>query len=108
MRRCCIREAQYQAKLIKKIEDLLPGCFILKNDPGYKPGVPDLIILFSYMWAMLEVKLSEESYVRPNQVHYVRLLNSMSFASFINPDNEENVLYDLQCAFGLIRPPRIS
>jgi hypothetical protein len=103
-----MRESQYQAKLIRKLESLFPGCFILKNDSSYKPGVPDLIILFSNMWAMLEVKLSGISYLRPNQDHYVQLLNSMSFASFINPETEEEVLYDLQCAFGFIRPPRIS
>lgn len=103
-----MREAQYQAKLIRKLESLFPGCVVLKNDSSYKPGIPDLIILFSNMWAMLEVKLSGVSYLRPNQNHYIHLLDSMSFASFISPDNEEDVLYDLQCAFGVIRPPRVS
>lgn len=103
-----MREAQYQAKLIEKLEALFPGCFILKNDPSYRQGVPDLIILFSNMWAMLEVKRGGITYLRPNQDHYLRLLNSMSFAALISPDNEEDVLYDLQCAFGLIRSPRIS
>jgi hypothetical protein len=103
-----MREAQYQTKLIRKLESLFPGCIVLKNDSSYKPGIPDLIILFSNMWAMLEVKLSGVSYLRPNQNHYIRLLDSMSFASFISPDNEEDVLYDLQCAFGVIRPPRVS
>lgn len=103
-----MREAQYQGRLIKKLEEMFPGCFILKNDSNYKPGVPDLIILYYNMWAMLEVKMSETSYVRPNQAHYIDILDNMSFASFINPDNEGAVLYDLQCAFGLIRSPRIS
>jgi hypothetical protein len=103
-----MRESKYQAKLIQKLEDLFPGCFILKNDSSYKPGVPDIIILFLDMWAMLEIKLTENSHIQPNQSYYVKLLNSMSFASFINPDNEEDVLYDLQFAFGFRGAPRIS
>lgn len=103
-----MRESQYQIRLIKKIEEILPGCIILKNDSSYRPGIPDIIILYSNMWAMLEIKIDGVAYLRPNQSYYVHLLNSMSFASFINPDNEEDVLYDLQCAFGLIRPPRVS
>lgn len=103
-----MREAQYQTKLIRKIETLFPGCIILKNDSSYKPGIPDIIILYHNMWAMLEIKIDGVAYLRPNQSWYVDLLNSMSFASFINPDTEEDVLYDLQCAFGSVRPPRVS
>jgi hypothetical protein len=104
-----MRESQYQARLIRKLEGMFPGCIILKNDASYLPGVPDLIILFQDRWAMLECKRSDNIIVmRPNQKYYVDLLNTMSFASFINADNEEEVLYDLQCAWGFIRPPRVS
>ena len=103
-----MREAQYQAKLIKKIRDILPGCVILKNDPSYMQGVPDILILFGSTWAMLEVKLTGDSDLQPNQDYYVGLLDEMSFASFINPENEEDVLNDLQFAFGFDRPTRIS
>ena len=95
-----MREAQYQAKLIKKIRFMLPGCVILKNDSSYMPGVPDILILFHSRWAMLEIKLSSDAYQQPNQDYYVHLLDEMSFASFINPQNEEEVLYDLQLSFG--------
>lgn len=103
-----MRESQYQARLIQKLLDLFPGCFILKNDASYTPGVPDLIILYKDNWAMLEVKSKENAFTRPNQQYYINLLNDMSFASFISADNEEEVLYDLQCAWGFIRPPRVS
>ncbi len=103
-----MNEAQYQGKLIKKIRDLLPGCVILKNDPAYMQGVPDILILFGSTWAMLEVKLAGNSNQQPNQDYYVGLLDEMSFASFINPENEEDVLNDLQFAFGFSRPTRIS
>jgi hypothetical protein len=49
-------------------------------------------MLFQDHWIMLEVKLSEKSSVRPNQRHYVEKFNQMSFATFISPDNEDEIL----------------
>ena len=91
-------ERDYQARLIKKLERLFPGCVILKNDPEYRQGIPDLLILHRARWAMLEVKASATSAVRPNQEYYVDLLNKMSFAAFIHPSNEEDVLRELHQA----------
>lgn len=80
----------------------------MKNDPQFLQGVPDLLILYGNKWAMLEIKLSGNSAVQPNQKHYIGLLDELSFASFINPDNEEEVLNDLQRTFGSIRKARLS
>jgi len=101
-------ETQYQYKLIKKLEKLLPGCLILKNDPRHMQGVPDVLVLYHNKWAMLEVKLSGDASIQPNQEYYVGLLNDMSFASFINPQNEEDVLRDLQHALRPTRQARVS
>ena len=95
-------------KLIKKINKLFPGSFVIKNDPRYIQGLPDIIILYKNMWAALEVKISSKAHVQPNQQHYVNTLGAMSFASFINPDNEGEVLSDLQQAFGTTRKARVS
>lgn len=103
-----MNERQYQAKVIKKIRLLLPGCVILKNDPTYMQGVPDILILYNAEWAMLEIKLDKDSRTRPNQEHYIGLLNDMSFASFIYPEIEEAVLDDLQRSFRIVREARIS
>ena len=96
-------ENRYQARLIKKLEELFPGCMILKNDPLYKQGMLDLTILWGKYWASLEVKDSESSSMRPNQEYYIERLDKMSFAAKIHPDNETEVLSALQKAF---RPPR--
>jgi hypothetical protein len=101
-------ETQYQTKLIKKLKTLLPNCVIIKNDPSYMQGVPDILILFNDRWAMLEIKLHGGAAVQPNQEYYVDMFDGMSFASFINPENEEDVLHDLQQSFGLIGKARIS
>lgn len=96
-------ERQYQAKLIRKIQRLLPGSFILKNDPDYMQGIPDLLILYGDRWAALEVKSSREAPNQPNQVYYICEMNDMSFAAFIYPAIEGEVLDALQQA---LRPRR--
>jgi hypothetical protein len=103
-----MNETQYQRKLIKRIEKLIPGCSVIKNDPQYNQGIPDLLILYNDRWAMVEVKISADARAQPNQEYYVGVFDKMSFASFINPENEEDVLHDLQCALGFTRKARIS
>jgi hypothetical protein len=101
-------EAKYQQQLIRTIRKLLPGCVILKNDPRFMQGIPDILILYQNRWAMLEVKLNDDAGVQPNQEYYVGVLDEMSFASFINPRIEEEVLHDLQQSFGVVGKARIS
>lgn len=101
-------ESRYQHDLIQKLEYMFDGCFILKNDSGYRQGVPDLIILYGPYWAMLEVKASKASRFRPNQEYYIEILNEMSFAASIYPENEDEVLDALQQAFGVRRSARAS
>ena len=101
-------ENQYQAKLIRTLKDLFPGCEILKNDSGYKQGILDLTLLWGPFWAALEVKASETARERPNQRYFVEKLNDMSFASFIFPENEKEVLAALQKAFTPRRSARLS
>jgi hypothetical protein len=101
----CLREAevvtesQYQAGLIKRLKKRFRGCEILKNDPSYRQGILDLTIFYGPCWATLEVKASASAAERPNQAYYVEKLNNMSFAAFIFPENEEEVLTALQEAF---------
>ena len=90
-----VRENKYQQGLLKRISQRLPGCLILKNDPNYLQGVPDLLVLYGDLWVMLEVKASKSAPVRPNQKLYVDRLNDMGFARFIYPENEEEILEEI-------------
>ena len=92
-------EAAYQSKLIKKLERKFPGCVVLKNDPQYRQGMLDLTLLYQHCWAALEVKAHARASQQPNQEYYVEHLGGMSFAAFIYPENEEEVLIALQEAF---------
>ena len=96
-------ESKFQAKLIKELKQLFDVCVILKNDSAYLQGVPDLLVLYKDRWAMLEVKDSYFSSRRPNQDYYIDLFDEMSFAAFIFPGNKEEILDELQYAFGVSR-----
>ena len=100
-------ENAYQAKIIKKIKALLPGAMVLKLDSGYMSGIPDLIILYGKRWAALEVKRSAKASKRPNQDYFVNKMNLMSFARFIFPENEEDILNELQSALKSSRGARV-
>lgn len=87
-----MRENEFQAKLKKEIAERFPGCIIMKMDASYIQGIPDLLILYHDKWAALECKKSASAKHRPNQDYRVKQMNDMSFASFIFPENKEEVL----------------
>jgi Holliday junction resolvase len=103
-----VLESVFQAQLIKELELRFPGCVVLKNDSGYRQGIPDLLVLYQNMWAALEVKASANSPSQPNQQYYVDMLDVMSFAAFIYPENKEDILNDLQQTLEPRRPARLS
>lgn len=78
---------------------MFPGCIVMKNDPNYIQGIPDLIILYEDKWAALEVKRDETSRKQPNQDYYVDKMHGMSYATFINPQNRKDILNEIQHAF---------
>lgn len=91
-------ERDFQSKLIKELKVMFKGCIIVKNDPNYIQGIPDLLILYNDRWAALEVKKSATAHHQPNQEYYIDLMDQMSFAAFIYPENKEEILYELQQA----------
>lgn len=101
-------ERDYQSQLIEKLESMFPGCLILKNDSSYVQGIPDLVIFYGDRYAFLEVKAKATSKEQPNQRVYVRMLDKMSFAAFIYPENEEAVLDGLQRSFEARGRSRLS
>ena len=89
-------ERHFQRKVIKEIGKRHPGSRVLKNDPNYNQGIPDLLVLNKDRWAALEVKKSADAKHQPNQHDYVAQMNADSFAAFIYPENEEYILDKLQ------------
>lgn len=94
-----VKESDFQHYLIEEIYDRFPGCIVLKNDPRYKRGIPDLLILYKSTWAALEVKRSENARRRPLQEERIAIMNKMSYSSFIDPKNMEVVLNGMERSF---------
>lgn len=94
-----MRENQFQSKIIRELKQEFPGCIVLKNDPDYIQGIPDLLILHRDKWCSLEVKRSKGAKHRPNQDYYVDKMNEMSYSAFIYPENKDEVFEDLRKTF---------
>ena len=92
-------EKDFQSDLFDELKEIYNDPY---NDVITKfediQGFPDILILHGDKWAMLECKKSEHEAHQPNQDFYVDILNKMSFASFIYPENKEEVLNELQSA----------
>ena len=100
-------ENKFKTNLIKEIKERLPGCMVLHLDPNEKQGIPDLLVLYNDKWAALEGKKSANATHRPNQDYYVDLMNEMSFAAFVCPENRKEILDELQFALKSNRRTRI-
>lgn len=91
-------EKDFRSSVLSELRKRFPGCYLLLCDPSHFQGLPDLLILHGNRWAMLEFKRSETSPHRPNQDWYITEFGKMSFASFIYPENREEVLNALAAA----------
>lgn len=94
-----MKESDFQKDLIKKVKERFPGCIVMKNDPNYIQGIPDLTVLYGNKWATLECKNKSNAKHRPNQDFYVEKMNNMSYSAFVHPENEEEVLNALERSF---------
>lgn len=96
-----IKESTFQAALIKRIKTEFPNSIVLKNDPNYIQGFPDLTVLLpNGKWAVLECKRSKTAHHQPNQDYYISEMSKTGFSRIVYPENEEEVLHDLQQTFG--------
>lgn len=100
-------ENKFKTNLVNELEERFPGCIVVHLDPNEIQGIPDLLVLYENKWAALEGKKSSTERHQPNQDYYVDLMNRMSFAAFIYPENKEEVLYELQKAFCSRRTTRV-
>jgi len=94
-------ERDFVRDLKKELDKRFPGCYILKQDPNMRQGIPDQLVLFQDKWASLETKRGFKDKKEPNQDHYVQTFNEMSFAAFVNPNNMNEVLDEMEQAFGV-------
>lgn len=94
-----MNERDFQAWLIKELKRRFVDCIVIKTDPTYIQGLPDLLILYNDKWAALEVKRSASASHQPNQDFYIEKMNDMSFAEFIWPEIANDILDALEDYF---------
>lgn len=100
-------ESVFKKRLINRILREFPGAIVLKADANYIQGITDNFVLYQDRWVAFEAKRSQFAPHQPNQDYYVDLLNGMSYASFVYPENEETFLYEIQRTLRLTRPARL-
>lgn len=93
-------ESKFQKNFIDKVKNRYPGCIALKNDSSYIQGFPDWTILYRDKWAVLEMKRERGARKQPNQEYYVTKLNDGGgFSRFVYPENEEEIIGELDILF---------
>jgi hypothetical protein len=103
-----VLENKFKTRLICDIKERFPGSLVVHLDPTEVQGIPDLLVLYRDRWGALEGKKNAKASARKNQPYYVELMNRMSFASFIYPENKEEVLDAMERAFRSERNTLIS
>ena len=113
-----MRENRYQPRLIDRLERRFPGCIVIRLDPRFvdfyidgdkfSQGVMDLLVLWRGRVGALETKRASNSRRQPNQDYFIEAFGDVCFSAFICPENEEDVLHDLQQAFSSRRSARVS
>ena len=105
--KCCsffifMKESDFQKKLIGQLEKRFPGSIIMKNDPTYIQGIPDLTMLYKNSFVAFECKRSANASKQPNQEWYVNEINKMGgIAYFIYPENMEETINDISRKLGI-------
>lgn len=92
-------ESKFKKDTIRRISRKFSKLDLDFIDTSMYRSVPDTFIIAPYVWAALEFKRSEDAPQRPNQNHHIERLNRKGYASFVFPENVEEVLNDLEVLF---------
>jgi hypothetical protein len=69
------------------------------NTKPFNRSMPDTFVIGPWTWAALEFKRSELAAQQANQDYHIERLNRKGYASFVFPENLEEVLNDLETVF---------
>lgn len=93
-------ESETEKSFKKDLNDRLPGGWWVKGNSQMQQGIPDQTFYYEDHWAMFEFKRAENSDLQENQDWYIQKFNEMSYARFVSPANYDEVLDEVQEAFG--------
>lgn len=86
----------FQLKAMRRFDGLI---FVNVTPQNNFWGIPDSYFFFGPNWGALESKRSSTASRRVHQEYYVNLLNSMSYARFLHPGNEKEILDEMEYLF---------
>lgn len=93
-------EASFKVKAKQEIMKRFPDLDLDFINSGINDrSMPDLFIIGPNFWAALEFKRKKHSSHRPNQDHHIARLNKKGYATFVYPENLEEVLNGLEELF---------
>lgn len=94
-------ESKFKIAFKQRLIARLPHTYLsfIENTRPNKRSEPDLFILGRGVWAALEFKKSKNASKQPNQEYHISRLNEIGYASFVYPENQEEVLDDLEKLF---------
>jgi hypothetical protein len=92
-------ESKFKVYAKRRIRDRFPELDLDFVEPMFDRSRPDLYILGPMVWAALEFKQSENASHRPNQDYHIARLKMKGYASFVYPENFEEVLDELEVLF---------
>lgn len=91
------KETDFKNELYKKIRTRYPGSEVVPNDANYLQGFPDATVyLPNGKYFLLEGKIKKDASRQPNQEYYVNESPLSSNAMFVYPENEEEVLLEIE------------
>jgi hypothetical protein len=95
------KESDFEADFMERLDSEMPEPgFWIKGNSAMRQGVPDRMYLNGPHWAALEFKKDSKAPPEPNQPYYVEKLGKMSYASFVTPENADEVISGIREAFG--------
>ena len=97
------RESKFQSDLITAIELMIPNAVVMKNDPNYRQGFPDLVVYHEDRFVLLECKRNKGAPEQPNQRYWIDWFGQFTYTAFVYPENKSEVLHAVQQA---LRPHR--
>lgn len=75
---------------------IFPDAIITHLDPNDIQGIPDLCMFVGNRYFMFETKRFTKASKRPNQQYYIDLFDEWSYARFVQPENMEDILDELE------------
>ena len=89
-------ERDFRKKFKERLMKIFPDAIITHLDPNDIQGIPDICMFWRDRYFMFETKKFTKASKRPNQQYYIDLFDDWSYARFVQPENMEEVLNELE------------